>query len=122
MPIWIYIVLGGLVGASLGSFTSATLGRAKTGISLLKPSRCDSCEKPIQPWRNVPIITWLAQRGQGACCGAKIPVSVLGWELGLAMVGALVGGLWSTWGIVIFALLDMIFALLWWYKSRRALA
>jgi len=111
--------LGGLVGACLGSFTSATLGRAKTGFSLTKPSRCDDCGQAIQPWRNIPVLTWLIQRGRGACCGAKIPVSVLLWEAGLAVVGVIVGGLWATWGVIVFAVADMALALLWWLTRRN---
>jgi leader peptidase (prepilin peptidase) / N-methyltransferase len=44
-------------------------------FNLMVPrSRCPACEAPIQPWQNVPVISWLALRGKCANCGTRIPM------------------------------------------------
>ena len=35
-------------------------------------SRCPGCDTPIKPWQNIPVISWLALRGQCAQCGMRI--------------------------------------------------
>src|ERR1700741_2543301 len=36
-------------------------------LSLASPaSRCPSCQAPIRPWHNVPLVSWLALRGRCA--------------------------------------------------------
>jgi leader peptidase (prepilin peptidase)/N-methyltransferase len=36
------------------------------------PSHCPRCERPIRPWDNVPIASWLALRGRCRSCRAPI--------------------------------------------------
>lgn len=40
-------------------------------------SRCDTCDAPIELWRNIPVVSWLIQRGKCAKCGAHIPVETV---------------------------------------------
>ena len=35
-------------------------------------SQCPGCGTPIKPWQNIPVISWLALRGQCAQCGMGI--------------------------------------------------
>jgi leader peptidase (prepilin peptidase)/N-methyltransferase len=35
-------------------------------------SQCPGCGTPIKPWQNIPVISWLALRGQCAQCGMRI--------------------------------------------------
>ena len=35
-------------------------------------SQCPGCDTPIKPWQNIPVISWLALRGQCAQCGMGI--------------------------------------------------
>ena len=35
-------------------------------------SQCPGCGTPIKPWQNIPVISWLALRGQCALCGMRI--------------------------------------------------
>ena len=61
-------------------------------------SRCDSCEAPIELWRNIPVVSWVVQRGKCAKCGAHIPVATIAIELvvpALVVVTLILGG-W-TW-------------------------
>jgi leader peptidase (prepilin peptidase)/N-methyltransferase len=121
MQPWIFWLFGGLIGAALGSFISATLGRIKSGISLAQPSRCDGCGKLIRPWQNIPILTWLILRGRGACCGGKIGISVLIWEAGMTVVGILVGALGGMTGMIIFPIVVIPATLVVWLLGTRKL-
>lgn len=35
-------------------------------------SQCPGCGTPINPWQNIPVISWLVLRGQCAQCGMRI--------------------------------------------------
>ncbi len=39
---------------------------------LVPPSQCRECEAPIQPWRNIPIISYLFLKGRCAHCHTSI--------------------------------------------------
>ena len=118
------IILGAMIGAALGSFVSATAWRLPRNISLKTPSRCDSCNQPIRPWRNIPVVSWVSQKGQTACCQNKIPASVLMVELTGLLVGALIGGLAGVWGMAALALATLVWAgighLYYRNKSRQS--
>jgi leader peptidase (prepilin peptidase) / N-methyltransferase len=60
-------------GAIVGSFLNVVAYRLPRGESLSRPrSRCPSCETPIRPYDNVPILSWLALRGRCRSCRAPI--------------------------------------------------
>jgi leader peptidase (prepilin peptidase)/N-methyltransferase len=64
-----------LLGSGIGSFLNVVIYRLPLGLSVNNPRRsfCPICKKQIPWFRNLPLITWLAQRGKCAECGAKIP-------------------------------------------------
>jgi leader peptidase (prepilin peptidase)/N-methyltransferase len=63
----------GLLGATIGSFLNVVIHRLPAGQSLVKPrSRCPSCERPIAPYDNVPVFSWLLLRGRCRGCGQPI--------------------------------------------------
>jgi leader peptidase (prepilin peptidase) / N-methyltransferase len=67
--------MAALVGACLGSFANVVVWRLPRGESVVHPgSRCPSCGHAIPWYRNLPILTWLLQRGRCAWCGVRIPV------------------------------------------------
>src|SRR5437879_2572812 len=42
-------------------------------LSLWLPfSHCTNCKKPLKPWHNIPIISYLVLKGKCAYCKAKI--------------------------------------------------
>ena len=63
-----------VLGACLGSFLNVLIYRLPRGVDLFTPARsfCPHCHSKIPFYRNIPIITWLLQRGKAACCGAPI--------------------------------------------------
>jgi leader peptidase (prepilin peptidase)/N-methyltransferase len=65
--------LAGLMGLMAGSFMNVVAHRLPRGLSLVRPrSRCPSCETPIRPYDNVPVLSWLALRGRCRSCRAPI--------------------------------------------------
>ncbi len=69
------VALIGVLGAAVGSFLNVVIHRLPRGESVVSPaSRCPSCEAPIRPWDNVPVVSWLILRGRCRHCGAPISV------------------------------------------------
>jgi leader peptidase (prepilin peptidase) / N-methyltransferase len=66
-------VMAVLWGLVWGSFLNVVIYRVPRGMSVVRPaSHCPACGKPIPGWRNVPVLSWVLQRGKAACCGASI--------------------------------------------------
>lgn len=67
------IVIAAIAGALVGSFLNVVIWRLPRGESLLTPgSHCPGCERPIAPYDNVPVLSWLVLRGRCRRCGARI--------------------------------------------------
>lgn len=81
-----------LFGLLWGSFLNVVIYRVPREESVVRPgSHCPACGKPIRPWDNIPVFSWLILRGKARCCGAKVSprypiVEALG---GLASLGVL---------------------------------
>jgi leader peptidase (prepilin peptidase)/N-methyltransferase len=122
----ILIVLSALLGLSVGSFINVVAYRlplilepewregeeaqetasAPDGMTLTQPpSHCPACQTPLRFWENLPLLSFLMQRGRCRSCGVAIswqyPViealcglaflalalgSPIGASLGLAMI------------------------------------
>lgn len=65
-------VFAGILGLVIGSFLNVVVYRVPAGVSLTRPSQCPSCDAPVKPWHNVPVVSWLLLRGKCATCGAAI--------------------------------------------------
>jgi leader peptidase (prepilin peptidase)/N-methyltransferase len=62
--------VGGLI---VGSFLNVVAWRLPRGDSLATPpSHCPSCDTPIRPYDNVPVLSWLVLRGRCRHCRAPI--------------------------------------------------
>lgn len=72
----LYAVTACLIGACIGSFLNVAIYRLPRGMSVNSPKRsfCPLCKAPIPAWRNIPLVTWLVQRGKCAECRAPIPL------------------------------------------------
>lgn len=72
-----------LIGACVGSFSSALLHRMRYGGSVLfGRSRCASCRKALGPLDLVPVASWLALRGRCRHCRARFSWQYLALEIG----------------------------------------
>ena len=57
-------------GLIIGSFLNVVAYRLPARVSLSRPgSHCPSCETPIKPYDNIPLLSWLLLRGR--CRGAR---------------------------------------------------
>src|SRR5437762_13079408 len=67
------VAIAALAGLIAGSFFNVVIARLPRHESLLRPgSRCPSCEHPVRPYDNVPVVSWLILRGRCRDCGAPI--------------------------------------------------
>jgi leader peptidase (prepilin peptidase)/N-methyltransferase len=63
-------------GLILGSFFNVCIWRIPRGESIAFPaSHCPSCSRPIKPWENIPVISYVMLGGK--CAGCK---SVISWR------------------------------------------
>jgi len=57
----------------VGSFLNVCILRIPEGLSIVTPaSHCPACNKPIRPYDNIPVLSWLLLGGKCRLCGAKI--------------------------------------------------
>ncbi|HUY27742.1 MAG TPA: prepilin peptidase [Candidatus Binataceae bacterium] len=74
-------------GAIIGSFATSVAYRMPRDISIVSPrSFCESCERAIPFWANIPILGYIALRGRCPMCGAAIAFRHFMTELGLAII------------------------------------
>lgn len=70
MLVDIAVFLGGLI---IGSFLNVCIYRIPKGLSIVTPgSACPRCGHRIRPWENIPVLSYLLQRGRCRGCGAGI--------------------------------------------------
>ncbi len=63
-----------VLGTLIGSFLNVIIYRLPRGESLILPaSHCPGCNRPIRPWENIPIVSFMVLRGR--CAGCKAPIS-----------------------------------------------
>ncbi len=111
------ILLGAVLGASIGSFLATIVSRWPRGISVVTGrSRCDGCGKALSIVQLFPGASWLIARGRCKSCGSRIdPVHPL-VETGAALIGGFCAWLWppltalfmatGAWLLLTLAVLD----------------
>ena len=61
--------------------------RLPRDLSIVTPrSYCESCERALPWWANIPILAYLGLRGRCVMCGAPIPFRHFLAEIGLAFI------------------------------------
>jgi leader peptidase (prepilin peptidase) / N-methyltransferase len=84
------VVLAAVGGLLVGSFLNVVAWRLPRGESLLAPgSHCPGCGRPVRPYDNVPVLSWLALRGRCRDCRARISAR---YPLVEALTAALAAG------------------------------
>ena len=76
-----------LFGGYTGSFVCVILERRAAGRAPDGRSTC-VCGRQIPMYRNIPIVTWLLQRGKAHCCGSRIPAWYFSAQLGVDRGGS----------------------------------
>ncbi len=68
--IYLYVFLFGTI---VGSFLNVCIYRIPKGLSIVWPSsRCISCNNPIRPLDNIPILSYILLKGRCRMCREKI--------------------------------------------------
>ncbi len=65
-----------VIGLFVGSFLNAAIYRLpREGLTVTRPVRsiCPSCKKSLAWHENIPLVSWLVQRGR--CRGCRAPIS-----------------------------------------------
>jgi leader peptidase (prepilin peptidase)/N-methyltransferase len=83
----LFIVLAFFLGASLASFSGVLIERIPKKESINGRSHC-ACGRQLKWYENVPVIGWLSIRGVAKCCGARLPVWYVIFELAAGLVFA----------------------------------
>ncbi len=109
-----------LFGLLWGSFLNVVIYRVPLGMSVVSPpSHCPSCGKPVKPYDNVPLLSFLILRGRTRCCNTKMSVrypivELLGglaaWAVFDAVVRSLPGEA-SAWRLAALFAVDFALAL-----------
>jgi leader peptidase (prepilin peptidase)/N-methyltransferase len=62
-----------IFGSIVGSFLNVCIYRIPRNLSVITPSsRCPSCNSPIMPWDNIPLISYIFLRGRCRECKSNI--------------------------------------------------
>jgi len=86
VPRWFWGTFAFVLGALVGSFLNVYIHRWPLEESVVfPPSRCGSCRRPIKPWDNIPIVSWIILRGRCRACGAKFSIRYMLVELANAL-------------------------------------
>ncbi len=100
---YILVVFGATLGTAIGSFVAAAGIRTTNEKSVIStPSSCDHCGEKLAIRDLVPVISFLASRGQCRYCGARLTWLYAGTEISFAVVGGLVASL-ADWDVVTIA-------------------
>jgi leader peptidase (prepilin peptidase)/N-methyltransferase len=95
LPTWFIRAIAIGLGLIWGSFLNVVIYRVPRGMSVVRPaSRCPSCEKPIEPYDNIPVLSFLILGGKTRCCKTKLSpryplVELLGGVLSWAIAEVL---------------------------------
>lgn len=136
----LYLPVFGIVGLMIGSFLNVVVYRlpkmlqAEWRAAALeylemaeeKPERfnlavpcsaCPACKRPIRPWENIPVLSYLALRGRCTGCSMRISVRypvvemlgagaglLAGWQFGLSFEAVAMAGVF--WTLIALALID----------------
>lgn len=70
---WYYALFATFFGMCIGSFLNVAGLRALWGEDIVfMPSRCPKCKKNLNWWNNIPVFSWVFQRGKCQFCSCAI--------------------------------------------------
>ena len=70
---FIYLLIGVLFGATLGSFLNVVIHRLPQDLSIIKPrSKCPACDQAIRWYDNIPILSFFILGRKCRDCGQPI--------------------------------------------------
>lgn len=70
-----FYIIAFILGSIVGSFLNVFIYRVPRNLSIvMPPSRCTSCNTPIRPYDNIPIISFFILGGKCRYCKSSIPL------------------------------------------------
>ena len=90
--------LGTVAGLIAGSFIATLVIRWPNGRALSGRSACDACGRALSMRDLVPLLSWVAVRGNCRTCGAAINWRHPAIEVAAALVGAIALAVSPDWG------------------------
>ena len=67
------LILIAVLGLCVGSFLNVVIWRLPRGESLVTPpSHCPKCGRMLTPLENIPVVSWVVQRGRCKGCAERI--------------------------------------------------
>ena len=96
IPLWLLRSSVFAFGLLWGSFLNVVIYRVPRDMSVVRPaSHCPGCGKPIAPYDNIPVLSYVILRGRARCCGVRMSpryplVELLGGLLSLAIFELLI--------------------------------
>jgi leader peptidase (prepilin peptidase) / N-methyltransferase len=102
----IFLVFSFILGLIVGSFLNVCIYRIPRNLSIVSPgSACPSCNEPIKPWDNIPLISYIMLMGKCRHCGQKISLKYPAIELLNGLLYAAVFLKYGAgWGLPLFFL------------------
>ncbi len=95
-------------GLIVGSFLNVVIHRLPRGESVVTPgSHCPGCDQAIEPWNNIPVLSYLLLRGRCARC--KVQISIR-YPLIEALTGLVFLGVVLHYGPTPMAILGCVFS------------
>jgi leader peptidase (prepilin peptidase)/N-methyltransferase len=105
IPIMIFVF-----GAVVGSFLNVCIYRIPRSKSIVKPnSFCPNCEKPIEFYNNIPIVSYVILGGKCRHCSTKISMRYPFVELMTAVIFLMIS---RRWGLSYESFIQMFFVAL----------
>ena len=99
--------LAALLGLVFGSFFNVVIWRVPLHKSIASPpSFCPRCRKPIRPYDNIPVLSWLLLRGR--CRNCAQPISVR-YPLVEALTGLLFVAAYAKFGFSLLTVKAVVF-------------
>ena len=99
--------LSALLGLAFGSFFNVVIWRVPLHESISSPpSHCPRCRKPIRPYDNIPVLSWLLLRGRCRDCGGPISVR---YPLIEALTGLLFVAAFARFGFSLLTVKAIVF-------------
>ena len=107
MPEIFYIIFFFVFGCIMGSFFHVLATRLSCDESIISPpSHCIKCNHKLSWYENIPIISYLIQKGKCRHCGVKIPFSCLASEI---VTGTLFAVCFHSYGLSPKLVIGLIF-------------
>ena len=102
-----YIIMFFIIGTVMGSFFHVVATRLANDESIISPpSHCPKCNHYLKWYENIPIISYIIQKGRCRSCHSKIPISY--WVVEVA-TGLLFAVCYHSFGFSIKLLVALIF-------------